>query len=519
MNTTSPLTYFFPYALLAVLLVLVLEVSGQNTFNKRYDFWGGRDLAQSMIVDSSGYYIVGTGMDYTKGGSYSVKLLHLDTNGNVVWQKSYGETGLYTAPGGFKSMKRDAQGNIYVVGTADDSILGLQSVLAKFNSNGDSLWFSTLGDVGRDVLYSLDYDDNTKTIYTVGYTAKPPGPESIRYAVWDTNGQLLVSKRIGTVGYDGGVSISKVGDSLVIGSISQLPGGLYQSYAYVIDSALTNNRRLDDFTSTTGNESVRLSYQFGMLVAIGKSNGLGAFVALVDSNFEIQWRTFISDSLISRTLLFDITILSDSSIIAVGSAIPSLTSIERGVIFKFDKNGAMLWWRQHFSYPEDTTDIFGSCTFNCIDYDENDNSLIVAGQTIYPDVNGSNSLQDFWVVKLDTSGCFNAGCTPISSHPDSMSNYIGESSKSFYSNRFVYTYPNPSQGIFTVMLRTSPHEPVNFNISDLMGRLVFSDQQTTNTYGYKEWLVDMSVISSGVYLYNATDLSGNIIGQGKLVVE
>jgi len=81
----------------------------------------------------------------------------------------------------------------------------------------------------------------------------------------------------------------------------------------------------------------------------------------------------------------------------------------------------------------------------------------------------------------------------------------------------VKAYPNPSNGVFT--LQANSYQPLansSIEVYNVMGERVYSNYQITNTSNYQ---IDLSNQSNGVYLYRLISETGNLVSEGKIVIE
>jgi hypothetical protein len=128
-----------------------------------------------------------------------------------------------------------------------------------------------------------------------------------------------------------------------------------------------------------------------------------------------------------------------------------------------------------------------------------------AGQTsdtIYDQCAGS-----YCCVITDYNGCTQSACVDIATGIDQLKSDSAE----------VEVYPNPSRGVFTInFLGAQNFEPVQIEIYNVLGEQVYSTNYPLTTNHYS---LDLSSNPNGIYLYRVIANSGNIIGEGKLVIE
>ena len=119
--------------------------------------WGGssNDCAFDIEVDPSGnVYIVGETASYG-AGNYDLLFLMYDTNGNLVYTRTWGGSSHDRA----KRVDLDSNGNIMVAGwTMSYGAGGQDLLLINFSPDGDVLWQRTWGGAGFDESPSLICD-------------------------------------------------------------------------------------------------------------------------------------------------------------------------------------------------------------------------------------------------------------------------------------------------------------------------------------------------------------------------
>ena len=149
------------------------------------------DEAFSVAVDASGNsYLTGFfsssiifGLTtLTNTGGYDIFLTKYDKNGNVVWAKSAGGTGVEEA----RSVTVDALGNTYIAGFFGSTTITFGSIiltnttntgthdvfLTKYDANGNVLWAKSAGGVDGDYAHSVMSDDSGN-VYMAGYFLSP----------------------------------------------------------------------------------------------------------------------------------------------------------------------------------------------------------------------------------------------------------------------------------------------------------------------------------------------------------
>lgn len=159
-----------------------VDTSGNEIWKKvNYGQFG-----PSTMVLKNGYLtLAGTFLtEYEFNNSkYKLSLMKLDiTNGNMVWQKKYGES---FAPNLLNALHVDENGDVLSVGLYKSRAIpysaATDGVMLKVNTNGDSLWMHTYGNFGtpvNEVFYDIEKcSDGGYMLIGVPHFAQPPNSQ------------------------------------------------------------------------------------------------------------------------------------------------------------------------------------------------------------------------------------------------------------------------------------------------------------------------------------------------------
>ena len=218
---------------------------------------GGADTnsGRAIDVDPNGNVYIGGNFQGTvdlnpgagsfireSGGSRDVFVTKLDNNGNFVWAKAMGGTGLNELRG----LTVDADGRVHIAGFFNDtanfdpditnfeltSTIGEDAFVAKLNTGGALMWAKALGVpfASRGLGITLDNDGNVYTTGDfVGTTDFNPGAGTFNLTSAGSNdafiskltsdGNFVWAKSVGGTGGDwgGGIAVSPLGAVHVTG--------------------------------------------------------------------------------------------------------------------------------------------------------------------------------------------------------------------------------------------------------------------------------------------------------------
>jgi uncharacterized repeat protein (TIGR01451 family) len=210
---------------------------------------------RNMTIDNQGnIYVVGffTGtVDFdpgvgisniTSNGSWDAFIQKLDGNGNFIWAKGIGGSGLDQA----QSISIDPLGNIYLTGSFNNLVdfdpgvgvsnlnsLGSSNIFVlRLDVNGDFVWVKGMGSFGSDYGYSIKTDESENIYVTGGFqntvdfdpgiginNKTSAGNYDLYIQKLDSYGNLLWVETMGSVGSDFSQSIctNDVGDVIAAG--------------------------------------------------------------------------------------------------------------------------------------------------------------------------------------------------------------------------------------------------------------------------------------------------------------
>lgn len=334
------------------------------------------DLAKSIQQTSDGGYIIAGESDSTNGdvtgnhGTSDFWIVKLNALGIIEWQKSLGGSysdmansiqqtsdGGYIVAGESNSINGDVTGNH---GNADYWIV-------KLDPSGNIQWQKSLGGSNRDAANSIKQTSDGGYI-VAGESSSNNGDVTGNHGnfdFWivklDPSGSIQWQKSLGGSLYDGANSIQQTSDGGYI-----VAGGASSS-----NGDVTNNHGNTDF-----------------------------WIVKLDASGTIQWeRSLIGNLADTAQSIHQI----EGGYIVTGpsnsqnSEVPTNFGISNYCVAKLDSNGNTVWQKyfggSNNDYPFSTQQT-------------TDGGYIVAGgsQSLDGDVVGNHGNNDFWIIKLNSSG-------------------------------------------------------------------------------------------------------------------
>ena len=332
-------------------LIIKINSLGDTIWQRFFDFSpSGESINSSCLSKNGNYIFVGHVVD-TLVMRGEISLIEIDTAGNLLWWKHYGDSVTDIGQG----VKLTPDGGYIISGWSytDTSITATENgYVLKTDSVGNLLWGGKFGGNSSDLFYSVDLAIDGGYILGGSTNSYGLGGTDLLMVKIDSIGNFKWQKTFGTINNDFGHTV-----------ISTLDGG------YAIIGSITRNLNED------------------------------AFIVKTDNVGNIEWeKTF--GTLQYLETFYSLKQSLDSNLIAVGT---SERNNFEGILVKYKQNGDTVLSKYYRHNPIST---YNDHYF----YDVavlNNGGFAICGMTIESNKPNKN---DFWLVVTDSLGCDNSSC-------------------------------------------------------------------------------------------------------------
>ena len=233
----------------------VIKIDAQGNQIWENTFGGALDDTPADIIETSNseFCIVGTTESFG-AGSRDIYLIWLDQNGNLIRQKTYGDTDI---DGGSELLEIENQEIMLYGYTKNYGAQDRDLYLLKTNSIGDSLWSQKYG--GANYEESQSFSRTQSGGYLLcGHSSSLEPNHSMYGLKLDTNGNYIWDIHYGGPQHDGGQAllINKEGNYVFIGRTMSYGAGMRDAMMVIINPSgqvlssyffgSTQNDRIDD---------------------------------------------------------------------------------------------------------------------------------------------------------------------------------------------------------------------------------------------------------------------------------
>ena len=147
----------------------------------------GLDSLKDMSVDTEGnVYLTGNSTSALSG--INIVTIKISSAGAHQWTQTY--NGSANADDGARSVDVDSYGNVYVTGSAQNSVTGKDIVLIKYSSSGSQLWATTVSNDNTEAEsgVTVRYDSISEKVRLIGSSRQSIYNTTLFLADFDTAG-------------------------------------------------------------------------------------------------------------------------------------------------------------------------------------------------------------------------------------------------------------------------------------------------------------------------------------------
>jgi hypothetical protein len=449
---------------------------------------GGR----SVIENNGGYISVTTPIS-TLTGKRNMVVIQTDFDGNVIFEKVYGDT-TYSYYIGFQgSLQKVTTGGYIMYGTKQDT--GSYDLLYRFNDVGDTLWTRQIadtiyGNIGYQVKQTLDGG-----FICIGERGVSFAPISIIKT--DSLGNKQWEQFYGGTTYDKPTSIAVCSDGGYIYTSATRSGGVglpkdnirimkVDSLGNIVFNKFFGGVYDDNAWSIlqTQDGGYLFGGNFTFLDTSCNCQKANPYVIKLDSLGDTLWTRKYGEAMSNATVL-NMYELTDGNIILCG-----LTRKEQitggdyqiqGLVFKIAANGDSLFYRLYRL-------LSSSSSHELRDIRPTSDGGFICSGIIYPAFPDTGT-QDMWLLKLDSLGCADTACALGTGIPPLPSQREGVGR----------IYPNPANSFVTVELQNLSSTSI-FSLLDVTGKEVVR-KPITSFYTQ----INVQALPKGIYFYVVTN--------------
>ena len=314
-----------------------------------------------------GYIIAGLTKSFGEG-EHDLYLLKTDSKGNKVWNKTIGGPEFDIA----YSIQQCENNSYIITGSTDLSGLGDTAFLLKIDSKGDVLWMKTYGNNNTNSRFVQVTSDNG---FIVVGSQQVSGLLDLDFLLirTDPDGAMLWNRTFDGKGRDLGQCVQQTSDGgfIVTGIIDSL-GQEKGLYLFKVDGggSMIWNQSLGDYADA-GNY-VQQAFDGGYIITGYTRNLSGTDVCLIKTDSEgiVQWsRTFGGSGYDLGRCIQE---TSDGDFVIVGTSSSFGEGDNDVFLFEVDADGVLLWNVTFGGFGNDG----GSCVQQTID-----GGFIVSGYT------------------------------------------------------------------------------------------------------------------------------------------
>ena len=454
------------------------------------DVYGDTHMDEGWFIsktEDSGYIL--SGMEF-----YTAVIKKIDSSGNLIWSKTYDnptESDGYVGDDVIKSVRQTSDGGYIAAGYFEnENSWSRVSWIFKTDELGEILWSKTYKKNNATDTWAEDVVESSNGDFILTGNQKNDGNKAhAMLRRYSAAGEIIWHKTYTRADYNEGISLIETsGENIVFVGFSGTSHGDYKHFIVKTDSEGNSLFKKRFGTNTQQSLNSVIEAPDGGYVATGYCNNYNdLYIVKFDTEGSMLWEHCLpadQDNLYGWDHGNDIIQAQSGGYYIVGtsSTYPQSNGGDDIYLVKIDEVGDTLW-----------TDFIGGIADDqgqaIVESDNGD--LIICGTTwsytTYPDNNYDSG---FYVFSYTPDQSLSASKSKLS--PSDF--YLGNA------------YPNPFNPITSLRYDLPEDGLVNITIYDMMGRIVKTLVNSSQTAGYKsiKWNATNDrnePVSAGLYLY------------------
>ncbi|RLF37596.1 MAG: hypothetical protein DRN03_02055 [Thermoplasmata archaeon] len=199
--------------------VVKLDSQGNEVWNRTYGTWGKSEGASRILETEDGYIVSGFTSSYGNGG-WDIWLIKIDREGNEIWNKTYG---YWDMEWSYDLLK--VSDGYLIMGETTSTPTGWNDILLiKVDKNGKEVWSRRYGEKGVEIGHDIK---ETKDGFIIAGTTDSYTLSVGIFDIWllkiDKEGNEIWNKTFGSRGTDWGRGVICEEDSYIVaGAITKI---------------------------------------------------------------------------------------------------------------------------------------------------------------------------------------------------------------------------------------------------------------------------------------------------------
>lgn len=484
----------------------------------------GADVANSIIQTSDGGYTIAGYSNSINGdrtsqySNHDYWIVRINSNGKLVWEKSYGGSGLdfpysiiQTNDKGYAIAGYSSSDDIDVTNSKGKS----DYWIVKLTPDGELEWEKSFGGSNDDVANSIIQTSDSGYLiagYSLSYDGditNPKGNTDYWIIKLSANGELDWEKSFGGTWNDAAQTIIQLADSgfAVIGYSSSINGDITNpkgnSDIWIIK--LTPDGELE-WEKSLGGSGIDIGYSVvqtkdkGFAIAGSTSSivgndskpkgGINYYVAKLSSNSDIVWEKSFGGNNID--VANSIIQAYDNSFVVSGYSNSSGKDITESKgnndywVIRLSEKGELEWEKSLGGFANEYS---GSII------QSNDCGFIVAGNSSSSegDVISPKGSNDYWLVKLSSS-----------SSRSHQFDYSDDLFTIYKNSIYFYVYNNNQSNSANAVVILEEDTEITIDVFDVLGRRIVELYSGLAKEGRSEYRINYNDFQSGRYFIRLT---------------